>query len=481
MGTSWCKLSPLIDRVDGRLKKELLNLQSKGAMPLVSALNDMIFKLHEDKFRKKMSPRLDRQDTLPQRNLSRDSQGEKAGKRKINSPSQISSSQSQPANEQKVSQSEKEGSSNGMSKKTSSRYSLRSSQIAKKQTTSVNEKNTWSEGFSETKDIMEYCEDNVSECVFKMIISDEFQVPNSLRIDHERVAELKSMLQTTPDKTQTFLGLVCATNEDDDRTSPFWVYVKGKLTVEQFQTKMSKLLARLGVSTTVFASISDVGYYRKPRTGIWEWMELRGNQGVGVDREKSCYCGDAAGRLVGHLPGRKKDFSCSDRLLATNLGVNFFTPEELFLGHKPSKQYNTPFHSNSLLSCPLLEPADSKLVIPTPFLALLVGIQGSGKSMEEKGVVVASNDRTGGKEKTLSTGRDSAHPPWMRDSRRSSRLTVFQLVERNGNCHSVGVWPPAEVSRRAKRLGVDMVLEATLLLISETGFLNILHGDSMLG
>ena len=53
-----------------------------------------------------------------------------------------------------------------------------------------------------------------------------------------------------------------------------------------------------------------------------------------------------------------------------------------------------------------MEPADSKLVIPTPFLALLMGIQGSGKSkvarsMEEKGVVVASNDRTGGKEKTL--------------------------------------------------------------------------------
>ena len=219
------KLSPLIDREDGRFKKELLNLQSKGAMPLVSALNDMIFKLHEDKFRKKMSPRLDRQDTLPQRNLSRDSQEEKAGKRNINSPSQISSSQSQPANEQKVSQSEKEGSSNGMSKKTSSRYSLRSSQKAKKQTSSVNEKNTSSEGFSETKDIMEYCEDIVSECVFKMIISDDIQVPNSLRVDHERVAELKSMLQTTPDKTQTFLGLVCATNEDDDRTSPFWVYV----------------------------------------------------------------------------------------------------------------------------------------------------------------------------------------------------------------------------------------------------------------
>ena len=181
---------------------------------------------------------------------------------------------------------------------------------------------------------------------------------------------------------------------------------KGKLTVEQFQMKMTKLLARLGVPTMVFASISDVGYYRKPRPGIWEWLELRGNHGVVVDREKSFYCGDAAGRLVGHLPGRKKDFSCSDRLLASNLGVKFFTPEEFFLGHKPTKQFVTPFSPQSLTSSALVDPADSKLVISKPFLALLVGIMGSGKSlvardMEEQGVVVASNDRTGGKEKTL--------------------------------------------------------------------------------
>ena len=181
---------------------------------------------------------------------------------------------------------------------------------------------------------------------------------------------------------------------------------KGKLTVDQFQLKMSNLLARLGVSATVFCSASDTGYYRKPRTGIWEWLELRGNQGVVVDREESFYCGDAAGRLAGHLPGKKKDFSCSDRLFASNLGVKFFTPEELFLSHKPTKQFSTPFHPMSLPSCSLLDPADSKLVPTTPFLALLVGIQGSGKSqvandMEKKGVVVASNDRTGGKEKTL--------------------------------------------------------------------------------
>jgi len=181
---------------------------------------------------------------------------------------------------------------------------------------------------------------------------------------------------------------------------------KGKIAVPDFQKKISNILCRLGVSAMVFVSVSDSGFYRKPRPGIWSWLELRGNDGVVVDREKSFYCGDAAGRLAGHLPGRKKDFSCSDRLLASNLGIKFFTPEELFLNHKPTKEFTTPFHPNTLPSTPLLEPPHSELIPATPFLALLVGIQGSGKSqvarrMEDKGVVVASNDRTGGKEKTL--------------------------------------------------------------------------------
>ena len=38
--------------------------------------------------------------------------------------------------------------------------------------------------------------------------------------------------------------------------------------------------------------------FRKPRPGIWEWLELRGN-GVKVEKEESFYCGDAAGREAG--------------------------------------------------------------------------------------------------------------------------------------------------------------------------------------
>jgi len=181
---------------------------------------------------------------------------------------------------------------------------------------------------------------------------------------------------------------------------------KGKLTIKQFSQKVVNILKRLGINAIVFVSTADTGYFRKPRPGIWEWLELRGN-GVKIDKDKSFYCGDAAGREAGFIAGRKKDFSCSDRLFAENVGIKFYTPEEFFLGHKPTKKFSKPF-------CPikddmpsnLLEPSTTRLVPSSLTLTMMVGIQGSGKSnvaklMEEEGAVIASNDVTGGKEKTL--------------------------------------------------------------------------------
>lgn len=38
--------------------------------------------------------------------------------------------------------------------------------------------------------------------------------------------------------------------------------------------------------------------------------------------------------------GKKKDFSCTDRKFAANLGIRFLTPEELFLDYPQCKRYN---------------------------------------------------------------------------------------------------------------------------------------------
>ena len=156
---------------------------------------------------------------------------------------------------------------------------------------------------------------------------------------------------------------------------------KGKLTIKQFSKKVSSILSRLGVNAMVFVSTADTGYFRKPRPGIWDWLELRGNSGVQVSRTDSFYCGDAAGREAGFIPGKKKDFSCSDRLFAENIGVTFYTPEEFFLGKKPTSKFNKPFRPSKALDGTLLEPSSVTLVPSSQTLSLMVGIQGSGKGL----------------------------------------------------------------------------------------------------
>lgn len=46
-----------------------------------------------------------------------------------------------------------------------------------------------------------------------------------------------------------------------------------------------------------------------------------------MDRQRSLFVGDAAGRAKGWAPGMKKDFSAGDRMFAANAGIPFSTPE----------------------------------------------------------------------------------------------------------------------------------------------------------
>lgn len=63
--------------------------------------------------------------------------------------------------------------------------------------------------------------------------------------------------------------------------------------------------------------------YRKPSTGMWEFFCQSCNGDVKVDKKKSFFVGDAA--------GRGKDHGKSDKEFAANCGLTFYTEEEFFL------------------------------------------------------------------------------------------------------------------------------------------------------
>lgn len=63
--------------------------------------------------------------------------------------------------------------------------------------------------------------------------------------------------------------------------------------------------------------------YRKPNTAMWELFCQSYNGDVKVDKNKSFFVGDAA--------GRKKDHGASDKEFAANCGLKFYTEDEFFL------------------------------------------------------------------------------------------------------------------------------------------------------
>ncbi len=136
----------------------------------------------------------------------------------------------------------------------------------------------------------------------------------------------------------------------------------GKITVPNFMSKTEAIVKRLGVPLQMYGIAANDGPFRKPRTGVWSLIETEACNGE-VDLGASFYCGDAAGRLKDWAPGKKKDFSCTDRLFAVNVGLDFHTPEEFFLGQKKTSKFALPEFDpkNVDKKAPLLKPAAAKI------------------------------------------------------------------------------------------------------------------------
>ncbi|CAL8349825.1 unnamed protein product [Lota lota] len=177
---------------------------------------------------------------------------------------------------------------------------------------------------------------------------------------------------------------------------------RGKLKPDVFKSKVEDILSSLQLPVQVFVATGP-GIFRKPVTGMWTHLCEKANSGMTVDRCQSFYVGDAAGRPVNWAPGqKKKDFSCSDRLFALNLGLQFHTPEEYFLRWK-SAPYSLPeFDPRKLDSRGrLYDPPSASLTSDQTEVIVAVGFPASGKStffhahVVPKGYVYVNRDTLG--------------------------------------------------------------------------------------
>ncbi|KAL5017466.1 hypothetical protein ScPMuIL_007055 [Solemya velum] len=171
---------------------------------------------------------------------------------------------------------------------------------------------------------------------------------------------------------------------------------KQKVTPDVVKRKIEAIIADLNIPVLVFIS-AGTNQYRKPSTFMWDYFVENCNNGQKLDLSKSVYVGDAAGRAKAWEPGKPKDFSCSDRMFATNIGIDFHTPEEFFLGEKEA-----PFTWGSVDPQKVItinKKRDvSRYVSKKPEMVIMVGFPASGKSsfcrqyLEPKNYTIVNRD-----------------------------------------------------------------------------------------
>lgn len=144
------------------------------------------------------------------------------------------------------------------------------------------------------------------------------------------------------------------------KTHDIVIFTNQKKYTDEFIEKLDNIQKVFNVNMIFIVSKKD-GYYRKPMVGMWE---LLGNN---INKDDSFYCGDAA--------GREKDFAASDLMFAHNLGITFYTPEQLFLGKEENLTFKYPDYSEYIgVKKFNLKLQGSKEMI------IMIGYPGSGKS-----------------------------------------------------------------------------------------------------
>ena len=150
------------------------------------------------------------------------------------------------------------------------------------------------------------------------------------------------------------------------KTHDIVIFTNQKKYTDEFIEKLDNIKKLFNINMIFLVSKKN-GYYRKPMIGMWNLLQENILKISEVNINDSFYCGDAA--------GRDKDFAASDLMFANNLGITFYTPEQLFLGKDEKLTFKYPDYSKYIGNKKFnLKLQGSKEMI------IMIGYPGSGKS-----------------------------------------------------------------------------------------------------
>ena len=186
---------------------------------------------------------------------------------------------------------------------------------------------------------------------------------------------------------------------------------QGKQDKGGMKKKIQSLMSVLGVNALVMVSCGD-DEFRKPCTGMWDYLAQHLNGDLAIDKSLSKYIGDAAGRPA-NSTRKKKDFNDTDLKYSLNIGVKFETPEKCFLGQRdklPAPRVDPRIIKRTGVALKGAQN-NSEIARSTTEVIIFVGSPGSGKSTFWKNYLSTytrvNNDTLKTKERCLRAMRTS--------------------------------------------------------------------------
>ena len=239
------RLSPLIDSEESRLKTALIDLKEMPTDELVNSMSQLVAKVSSEECHKK---KVIRQATLPKNSLDNDNDSESDLEQSLILGKKLSVSYKSAGSyyEKSTSVGERKNRENSGEPSVSLKRKLmeiddtevNNEDMGKEKDDRDDDRDDGDDeeedvdpGKGENVDIHAYAEKVISDARYKAFNADALQVPPCLKINQEKVADLKKLLMSTPDKTQTWCAGVVVIDENGVRVSPVWVYVNQEIYV----------------------------------------------------------------------------------------------------------------------------------------------------------------------------------------------------------------------------------------------------------